>query len=228
MNLKNGIEMNHRDTETRRREGAFTLVELLVVIAIIGLLAALIIGGAGIANTKKITSRVKADMQAIENAIVAYHSKVGVYPPNAIHVPTGTNIPATPPLFYELTGTKSGIDNTGRFYSTIKGDEKIYVPSIDQIFGRQGFVNSNPEDARNFFPDLKPNQYREISTAPDVELLVVPAPGPNDFPDPTGGDKPINTWRYVSKNPTHNPNSYDLWAEVIIGGKTNIIGNWKE
>jgi hypothetical protein len=42
-----------------------------------------------------------------------------------------------------------------------------------------------------------------------------------------GGTK-INSWRYNSTSPIHNVGKYDLWAEVIIGNNTNVIGNWKE
>jgi hypothetical protein len=59
-----------------------------------------------------------------------------------------------------------------------------------------------------------------------VELLVVPVPGPNDLTTESG--RKINPWRYNSKTPVHNPDTYDLWAEIVIGGQTNIIGNWKE
>jgi hypothetical protein len=38
----------------------------------------------------------------------------------------------------------------------------------------------------------------------------------------------VNPWRYVSTNPTNNPNSFDLWAEVPLGREIKIIGNWKE
>ena len=46
-----------------------------------------------------------------------------------------------------------------------------------------------------------------------------------------------NAWRYVVAKPrrgqndpypTNNPNTFDLWAEVVIRGRTNLIGNWKE
>jgi prepilin-type N-terminal cleavage/methylation domain-containing protein len=37
----------------------------------------------------------------------------------------------------------------------------------------------------------------------------------------------LNPWRYVSTNPTNNPNSFDLWAEIIVKGERRIIGNWK-
>lgn len=37
----------------------------------------------------------------------------------------------------------------------------------------------------------------------------------------------LNPWRYVSTNPTNNPTSFDLWAEIIVKGERRIIGNWK-
>jgi hypothetical protein len=46
-----------------------------------------------------------------------------------------------------------------------------------------------------------------------------------DHPIPTNPG--LNPWRYVSTNPTNNPNSFDLWAEIIVKGERRIIGNWK-
>ena len=70
---------------------------------------------------------------------------------------------------------------------------------------------------------FKPTQIGELNSG--VKVLIVPVPGPDDV---KVGEKKINTWRYNSLSPTHNPDFYDLWAEIVIGGKTNIIGNWKE
>ena len=36
----------------------------------------------------------------------------------------------------------------------------------------------------------------------------------------------VNPICYLSSNPTNNPNAYDLWVDVIIGGVTNRISNW--
>ena len=47
------------------------------------------------------------------------------------------------------------------------------------------------------------------------------------FAGPDGPSKP-NYWNYVSKNPTNNAQTFDLWAVVVIGRTTNVIGNWKE
>ena len=38
----------------------------------------------------------------------------------------------------------------------------------------------------------------------------------------------MNPWRYNSSSPTNNPGSYDLWVQLSIGGKTNLICNWSK
>ena len=43
-----------------------------------------------------------------------------------------------------------------------------------------------------------------------------------------GPDGEVNPWRYVSKNPTNNTETYDLWAEVLVGNKKIVISNWKD
>lgn len=47
------------------------------------------------------------------------------------------------------------------------------------------------------------------------------------FPPPVSYNPGLNPWRYVSTNPTNNPNSFDLWAEIVVKGERRIIGNWK-
>jgi hypothetical protein len=53
---------------------------------------------------------------------------------------------------------------------------------------------------------------------------------PNNRTDhPVPSNKGLNPWRYVSTNPTNNPGSFDLWAEIPVGrDRVKIIGNWKE
>jgi prepilin-type N-terminal cleavage/methylation domain-containing protein len=46
------------------------------------------------------------------------------------------------------------------------------------------------------------------------------------FPPPVASNPSLNPWRYVSTNPTNNPTSFDLWAEIIVKGERKIIGNW--
>jgi prepilin-type N-terminal cleavage/methylation domain-containing protein len=210
----------------RRVSYGFTLVELLVVIAIIGILAALITNLAGGASTARKKSRVTAELAQLETAIDSYKDKKGFYPPaNA-----DTNNAVTNQLFYELSGsvyTPKGQVDKGVF-QTLKGSEAIVSSMVNTYFGVAGFANSSTDKAevKNFFPGMATSQFQEIVSTPDeVELLVVPVEGPNDITTQKG--KKINTWRYKMPG-THNPESYDLWADIVIAGKTNTIGNWKE
>jgi hypothetical protein len=78
--------------------------------------------------------------------------------------------------------------------------------------------------------DFKESQHAELSQNPDIELLVAPVPWPpanSGFPPPIPSRPRLNPWRYNSSNPVHNPGSYDLWAEIIVRGRKEIIGNWR-
>src|SRR5262245_56944270 len=79
---------------------AFTLIELLVVIAIIAILAAMlfpIMSRVAINQTKALT---RSQLNQIDTAIKAYQAKYGFYPPD------NTNSVLSPPLYYELVGTR--------------------------------------------------------------------------------------------------------------------------
>ncbi len=196
---------------------AFTLIEMLVVIAIIGILAALIVGGLGRSSESKVRSRVKVELSQLEGAIKLFHKKHGFYPPgnenklagNVFN--TGTN-----QLFYELTGTD--YDKAAVSFKDIQGDT-IPSAAINGLLGAKGFINSDV-NKENFLPNLKPSGHAVIpNSAPPFRVLVVPYRGP-------GGD--FNPWHYNSSKPVHNPDSFDLWAVVEVGGKVMTIGNWKD
>ncbi|HKI69201.1 MAG TPA: prepilin-type N-terminal cleavage/methylation domain-containing protein [Verrucomicrobiae bacterium] len=200
-----------------RRQEAFTLIELLVVMAIIALLAALIIPLAGSATASAQKARVSTELTKIETAISAYKDKVGFYPPDN---PIG---PDTNQLYYELTGTIYN-PNAKNFTNA---DGTIIGPStISTWFGVDGFANAtqNPEEKPPFRFPFEPNDYSLVQSNPPVELLVCPVQGPHMI-TATGG-KLLNPWRYNSSHPTNNPNSYDLWVDVTIRGKTNRFCNW--
>jgi hypothetical protein len=60
-----------------------------------------------------------------------------------------------------------------------------------------------------------------------VRLLTCSVNWPENHPfQPVPSAPGVNPWRYVSSNPTNNPGGFDLWVDVIIGGKTNRIANW--
>lgn len=215
--------METRNIHLKKRTGAFTLIELLVVIAIIGIIATLVLGLAGRAATARKINRVKTELAELETAIDFYKDKKGFYPPSN----GNTNNVVTNQLFYELTGT---IFDSGKGeFQTVNGTEKIADSKLD-IFNTKGFANSSMasdrSEVKNFFPTMRSSQYADIDPGGDiVEVMVVPVEGPDDI---NVNGKKINPWRYNASTPTHNPDSYDLWAEILIAGKTNIIGNWKE
>jgi prepilin-type N-terminal cleavage/methylation domain-containing protein len=207
-------------TFCRRNEKAFTLVELLVVIAIIGLLAGLIVSLSGHAIEKSRLSRVKVELKNVETIIQSYKEKKGFYPPDN---PKST---VTNQLFYELTGTTyvPGLNPPATaVFKTVKGSEQISATLVASTFNVGGFVNTTQDPVENpvFSFNFSPGQYATNNAG--ITLLVCPVDGPNMM---VSGTRLINPWSYNSSNPTNNPDSFDLWVDVIMRGKTNRICNW--
>ena len=233
--------MKYRTPNTgRTREAAFTLIELLVTIAIIGVLAALVLPLSGIASAKMRIARVKAELNRYVNAIETYKLETGEYPPDngGLAQTKDNDLPsglyharaAFNPLFYELSGA---VFSNQVFY-TVSENEGVTPPNLGLAFGRTGIRNS----ARNRFDidykgfTFKESQFAELAPTnglpadADVEVLKVPVPGPFNLIGKV--EKKINPWFYdASSTNRHNKNSFDLWAEITVQGKTNIIGNWK-
>ena len=191
-----------------------------MVISLIGLVAGLIVAAAASASIKAKTERVRTELGQLETAIEHYKLKLGYFPPD------NPGNRAVNQLFYELTGTTN--DSSGSTFYTFNG-RTITAGAANSAFARKSFANCSADKSRvqNFFPTIKPKQYREISTgAGTAFVLAVPVEGPNEVPAVSG--QPVNTWRYNSSNPVYNRESYDLWADIFIRGKTNRICNWKK
>lgn len=190
----------------RRRAPGFTLIELLVVISIIALLAGLIVGLASVASRGKVNARVKVELGQIESAINSYYKKYGFYPQD------NRNDVTKPPLYYELTGIN---------------------PQNAAVLGQLGIAGIANTESNNFFQNLRPMQRNpprpeasgfwsyDFAGMAEPYFLVVPYHGPE-----AAGN--VNTWRYRSTKPEHNTETFDLWADVIVAGKTNRIANWKD
>lgn len=197
--------------------GAFTLIELLVVIAIISILAALIGGAMWPAIVKPTKSVAMAELEQLDLAIGEYHDHLGFYPPD------NPNDSAMNPLWFELSGTT----NNGVNYVTLDGSGRMAVVEINAKFNRLGFANSGKRahstDEKgapiSFLSSLRATQVAPVdSNQPLIKILscsVGAAPGTR-----------VNPWHYVSSHPTHNLGSYDLWVEVVVGGKTYEVNNW--
>lgn len=217
----------------------FTLIELLVVISVIAVLAGLLVGLAPQATARIRESRTRAELQKLVTGIEAYKARFGVYPPDHVtgRLADGTPVvdPVINPLFYELTGVmvvRQGAE--GYFVPVADSDQvqaRLFPTQLEAVFGRDGFVNAQLTNGvrRLFRMDFKESQHAEISSSPDIEVLVAPVPWPpnSGFPPPIASRPRLNPWRYNSSNPVHNPGSYDLWAEIIVRGRKEIIGNWR-
>jgi prepilin-type N-terminal cleavage/methylation domain-containing protein len=205
-------------SQSRLRHG-FTLVELLVVIAIIGILVALIVHGMSRVTVGAVKAVAVTERAQLESAIQEYHDKLGFYPPDN---PTD---PAMNPLWFELSGTT----NNGLNYVTLDGSGQITVTQINARFNRQGFANSGTkaqgtdESAApfSFLTQLRVKQVAPPdSSQPFIKILNCSAGAP---PGTT-----LNPWHYVSSHPTNNTGSYDLWVDLVVGGKTYQVNNWSK
>jgi len=85
-------------------------------------------------------------------------------------------------------------------------------PTNNQLF--KHLSGMGVEKGKNLLPDLKPSQYDSSGN------LVSPALGRED-------SKQNERWKYNSRNPEHNRESYDLWVEIGEPEKLRIIGNWE-
>ena len=129
------------------------------------------------------------------------------------------------------------MDESQRKFHARDREQRFLSGTVMQFFNRDGFVNAgtNPKELKSFIT-LKASQRRAISLAPaEIEVLAVtvdwPPNDPNFAPFKFSTDpqvRRVNPWRYVSTNPTNNPDSFDLWAEFVEGGKIKVICNWSK
>jgi prepilin-type N-terminal cleavage/methylation domain-containing protein len=206
---------------------AFTLIELLTVIAIIAIIAALLMPVGALIARKAHIQAAQSERDQLETAIDRYHAAHGFYPPDN---PNGA---LTNQLYYELLGTTT---TDGSYFTNLDNSHTIQSSTVRAVFGVGGFMNctksSAGEDApqaRNFFPGLKPGQI--ATNGDDVAVIVTAVASDNPTYQPMPGfvsmsGSPANPWRYLYPG-TNNPSSYDLWLQLIVGGKTNLICNWK-
>ena len=214
---------------------AFTLIELLVVITIIGILAALLMPlGAAVRRTAFI-NKTKAEMAQVETAIESYKAAYGFYPPD------NPGHPLLNQLYYELIGTTNTSPPTVSpiVFQPLDGNPAINGSQLNSMFGNVNAIlncskpgaGEDTQPARSFIHELKPGQTgtntNSVRGSPPVILLVGSVGGPDQSYKPLGASG-LNPWRYNSSSPTNNPGAYDLYIQLVIGGKTNLICNWSK
>jgi hypothetical protein len=101
----------------------------------------------------------------------------------------------------------------------------------------QGFNNTSPRAqgddraaaATAFLDNLTSRQLGSVDTNhPEIKVLVCSVEWPAGAASPPIPNSQLNPWRYNSSHPTHNTGSYDLWVDLVIGGKTYQVGNWNQ
>jgi len=214
---------------------AFTLIELLTVIAIIGALAAMLLAVAGPIKRQQYKFQARAEMEKLATAIDRYKATYGFYPPDNHN--NQTNRYLIHQLYFELTGT-TNLNAAAPEYRSLNDPSipDLAGAQVNSAFGVGGFMNcSKPGSgeesgtARNFLPDLKEKQVwnKFTNNSVPVTLLITAVGGPDADYQPLN-QPDLNPWRYNSSNPTNNPGSYDLWIQLVIGRKTNLVCNWSK
>jgi len=197
---------------------------MLLVIAIIGVLTALIVSAATSAHIGPKIAVAQTELAQMESAIEDYKLGLGFYPPD------NSADPAINPLWFELLGTTINGNN----YVTLDRSGQISLTDLTHDFGRQGFANSATraratDDAgapMSFLKNLTSKQVGPLDPAnPLINVLVCSVQLPTGSSSPISGTT-LNPWCYVSSHPTHNTGSYDLWVDLVLGGKTYRISNW--
>lgn len=222
------------EPETRNARG-FTLIELLVVISIIGVLAGFTIPVLMSVKRQQYIKVARAELEQLQTALENYKAKYGVYPPSNALAGTTTYAPA---LFNQLYYELSGVAVNGANYVTLDGSSTIKTTDVPYAYGVGGFINATKgtgEDAavaQSFLSGLKPNQLNFFITNNyngmkiQTTEIITSVGGPDQTYQPLGGVG-INPFRYVYPG-TNNPGSYDLWVQLVIRGKTNLICNWSK
>ena len=243
-------KFSNRDTQSVSTlpSAGFTLVELLIVIATIGILAALLMPVFAGVSKHAVIQRAQSERDQLETVIDRYHAKYGYYPPGNANASAQNLYPTlTNQLYYELVGTTNIGTVAQPNFLTL--DTRITNTPVltQQAFGVSAFMNlsrsgAGTEDgvaAQSFLPGLKPAQIADLTVGKGLVTILCTAANSDPSYQPiiqqtASGPKPVltegggnaNPWRYLYPG-VHNPQSYDLWIQIFIGGKTNLISNWK-
>jgi hypothetical protein len=138
------------------------------------------------------------------------------------HYPPITRQPCHEPALLRAAGTTF----TNGIYTTLDGTGLIKASDLDGFWrdpnaqGRglyqlhQGCSGDEGRSATSFVNGFKPGECSRSGSSGDR--------GQNPRRCcALSAARPISPISYVSSSPTNNPNSYDLWVDFVVSGKTN-------
>jgi len=218
--------------------GGFSLIELLVVIGVIVALAALTFPVMTAIQRQQTLHRAQVELKHIETAIEDYKTKLGFYPPDNPLNPANWTINQ---LYFELLGTTLTVSGNNRKYETLDGSAVINTDATSNNGFKAAFGNTTKvtrfmncaqpgagDDAPRavkFLVGLKPAQFLAVNNPVTSTVLGSSLGGVPVF---TRAPQEIVPYGYNSSNPQRNSKSFDLWVDVLAGGKTNRISNWSD
>jgi prepilin-type N-terminal cleavage/methylation domain-containing protein len=130
--VKVKMKLNHKISKSP----SFTLIELMAVVAIIGILAGLVLGGAGAVRSRAARGQAKAEIAAIEAGLARYQMDFGAYP-TAINISTNGGAYALNPTASQYIGS----GNAGQILFTNLWGATNYS---DTTAGRKQYLNVKP------------------------------------------------------------------------------------
>src|SRR5579859_2556744 len=170
---------------------------------------------------------IRHQREAILNALEAYKTQFGAYPPDHLINLTPPRVdPLTNTLLYELAGT---LYHPGGKQFQVGGLEPADESYVTNFFQCRRFRNcsENPQDLKHFLPK-QAIAWRQLHDDPDVFVLGFDTSSASIPPDLFWQvDGKISSWRYVQSSPTNNPGKFDLWIELNLDNRVITIGNWK-
>jgi len=182
----------------RSGKGAFTLVELMAVITIIVILAALVVQGLSFVQEKQAKDKAKVEIELLSKAIQDYKLDMGRFPGEDDDSPedgTGLSEELYEALFYqgyELAENPARADATGLLAN------KIYLPQLDPVSSKQGWVEQAktiPTTTKIKDPWGREYRYRKGANAqnPDFDIWSTGKDGEtNSTNTPAGIKDPKN------------------------------------
>jgi len=218
---------------------AFTLIELLVVISIMGVLAGFTIPVLAKIKEAQYKKVARAELERLQTALENYKAQYGTYPPsnqnlNNTYTSQGMDRSQFSQLYYELSGVSHNVNVAPPTFTTLDGSSTITEANYFTAYHVGGVANSSKgsgedsSNAKNFLSGLKANQiYDQVTNSGVRTVEIITSVG-----GPDAAYKPLlasglNPFRYVFPG-VNNPNSYDLWVQLVIKGRTNLICNWNK